>query len=259
MNRHAINLNADLGEGFGAWTMGDDDAMLDLVDSANIACGFHAGDPLTMRRTVRRALDRGVSLGAHPSYPDLQGFGRRRMDFSPAELEALLLYQVGALQAVAAAEGGRVSHVKPHGALNNLACADAATADALARALRALDPALILLAPAHSELARAGQRAGLRVALEVFADRAYQDDGQLVPRSRPDAMVHGAAAALAHVRRMLDEGALVSVSGKRLPTAIDSICVHGDGADAVATAAALRAGLLAAGHTLRPLDQLPAR
>lgn len=259
MNRPAINLNADLGEGFGAWTMGDDDAMLDLVDSANIACGFHAGDPLTMRRTVRRALDRGVSLGAHPSYPDLQGFGRRRMDFSPAELEALLLYQLGALQAVAAAEGGRVSHVKPHGALNNLACADAATADALARALRALDPALILLAPAHSELARAGQRAGLRVALEVFADRAYQDDGQLVPRNRPDAMVHGAAAALAHVRRMLDEGALVSVSGKRLPTAIDSICVHGDGADAVATAAALRAGLLAAGHTLRPLDQLPAR
>ena len=122
----SINLNADLGEGFGAWTMGDDAAMLDLVDSANIACGFHAGDPLTMRRTVQRALARGVGLGAHPSYPDLQGFGRRAMAFSPAELEALLLYQVGALQAIAAAEGGRVQHVKPHGALNNLACADAA-------------------------------------------------------------------------------------------------------------------------------------
>jgi len=255
----SINLNADLGEGFGAWTMGDDAAMLDLVDSANIACGFHAGDPQTMRRTVRRALDRGVGLGAHPSYPDLQGFGRRAMAFSPAELEALLLYQVGALQAIAAAEGGRVQHVKPHGALNNLACADAAVADALARAVRALDPGLILLAPAHSELARAGERAGLRVALEVFADRAYLDDGQLVPRSRPDAMVHGAAASLAHVRRMLDEGAIVSVGGRRLPTAIDSICVHGDGPDAVASARAVRDGLAAAGYTLAPLAALPER
>ena len=251
-----INLNADLGESFGAWTMGDDQAMLALVDSANIACGFHAGDPQTMRATVRQALARGVSLGAHPSYPDLQGFGRRAMQFSPAEVENLLLYQVGALQALAAAEGGRVSHVKPHGALNNLACADQAIAQAVARAVRALDPGLILLAPAHSELARAGQAAGLPVALEVFADRAYLPDGQLVPRSRPDALVHGAEAALAHVRRMLDEGAIVAVDGTRLPTPIDSICVHGDGAEAVRTAAALRAGLQAAGFTPRPLDRL---
>ena len=254
MNARRINLNADLGESFGAWTMGADDAMLEMVGSANIACGFHAGDPGVMRRTVRAALDRGVSLGAHPSFPDLQGFGRRRMDIPARELEAMVIYQVGALQAMAAAEGGRVGHVKPHGALNNIACVDAGVADAVARAMRALGGDLILLAPAHSELARAGERAGLRVALEVFADRAYLDDGQLVPRSRPDAMVHGAAASLAHVQRMLDEGAIVSVSGRRLPTAIDSICVHGDGPDAVASAAALKQGLTAAGWALVTLD-----
>ena len=262
MSERPINLNADLGEGYGAWTMGDDEAMLGLVASANIACGGHAGDPLTMRRTVRLALARGVSLGAHPSFPDLVGFGRRRMDLPAAELEALILCQVGALQAVAAAEGGTVSHVKPHGALNNLACVDAAVADTVARAVRLAGRMtgrdLLLLAPAHSELARAGERAGLPVALEVFADRAYLDDGQLVPRSRPDAMVHGADAALAHVLRMLDERAIVSTSGRRLPTAIDSICVHGDGPDAVQAAAAIRQGLAAAGYGLRPLDALRA-
>jgi len=251
-----INLNADLGESFGAWTMGDDAALLRVVRSANIACGGHAGDPLGMRQTVRQALAQGVSLGAHPSFPDLQGFGRRRMDFSPAEVEALVLYQVGALAAMAQAEGGRLSHVKPHGALNNMACADAGLADAIARAVRALDPGLILLAPALSELAAAGQRAGLPVALEIFADRAYLDDGQLVPRSRPDAMVHGAAASLAHVLRMLDAGALVCASGHRLPTAVHSICVHGDGPEAVASARAVRDGLQAAGWQVLPLSEM---
>ncbi|WP_310460898.1 5-oxoprolinase subunit PxpA [Sphaerotilus sp.] len=254
--RDAINLNADLGESFGAWSMGDDTAMLDVVASANIACGFHAGDPLVMRQTVRAALARGVSLGAHPSFPDLQGFGRRRMDLSPQELEAVLVYQIGALQGLAAAEGGRVTHVKPHGALSNMACADAVLAEGVARAVRAVDRALILLAPAHSELAKAGERTGLRVALEVFADRAYQDDGQLVPRQQPGAVVHGADACWQHVRRMLDAQALVSVNGRHLPTAIDSVCVHGDGADAVATARAIRAGLAEAGIAVVPLPQL---
>ena len=247
----SVDLNADLGESFGAWTMGDDDAMLARVSSANIACGFHAGDPLVMRRTVRRALAGGVALGARPSFPDLQGFGRRRMDLAPDELEAMLIYQIGALQALAAAEGGRVRHVKPHGALSNLACADEALADTVARAVRALDRDLVLLAPACSALARAGERAGLAVAHEIFADRAYRPDGQLVPRRQPGAMIHGAEACRAHVLSMLEAGALIAIDGQRLPTPIDSICVHGDGPDAVAAADAIRAGLAAAGVAVR--------
>lgn len=253
----SINLNADLGESFGAWTMGADEALLGVVASANLACGFHGGDPEVMRRSVAAAAARGVSIGAHPSYPDLQGFGRRRLDMAPREIEALVAYQVGALAGIAAMEGARVSHVKPHGALNNVACAERPVAQAIARAVRAVDPALILLAPACSELLAAGREAGCRVAVEVFADRAYTDDGQLVPRGRPGAFVHGAAASLAHVLRMLEEGALVSLSGKRLPTAIDSICVHGDNAEAVAVAAALRRGLEGAGYAIRPLPDLP--
>lgn len=224
MNK-TINLNADLGESFGAWTMGDDESLLDIVASANIACGFHAGDPLVMRRTVAAAKKRGVSIGAHPAFPDLQGFGRRRMDIPAAELEAMIIFQIGALQAMAAAEGGCVSHVKPHGALNNMACADPALADCVARAVHAISPQLILLVPAYSHLATAGERIGLPVILEIFADRAYQDDGQLVPRSQPGAMIHGTDAALAHVLRMLDEQAIISLNGKRLPTRVQSICV----------------------------------
>lgn len=253
-----INLNADLGESFGAWRMGDDDALLAVVGAANIACGFHAGDPLVMRRTVRRARERGVGIGAHPSFPDLQGFGRRRMDLAPEELAAALIYQMGALAGMAAAEGARMSHFKAHGALSNMASADPALAQTVVTAIRAFDPALILLAPALSCLARAGREAGLAVVEEIFADRAYLDDGQLAPRSRPDAMIHGAAASLAHVRRMLDEGAIVAVSGRRLPLAAGSICVHGDGPDAVATARALRDGLGAAGFELVPLTELAA-
>lgn len=251
-----INLNADLGESFGAWQMGNDAALLGIVNSANIACGFHAGDPLVMRQTLRAARLQGVEPGAHPAYPDLQGFGRRRMAVPPAELEAMLIYQIGALQALAAVEGGRLVHVKPHGALSNEACADAALADVVARAIKAVDRELILLAPACSQLALAGQRAGLAVALEIFADRAYQDDGQLRPRTQPGAMIHGAEAALAHVLAMLEAGGLIGQQGKVLPTAIASICVHGDGPDAVATAQALRAGLQAAGWQLAGLSAL---
>ncbi len=251
-----INLNADLGESFGAWQMGNDPEMLRVVGSANLACGFHGGDPLVMRQTLRRAREHGVSVGAHPSYPDLQGFGRRRMAMAPDELEAAILYQIAALDGMAKAEGTRVSHVKPHGALNNAACADRALADTVVRAIRAYDPAMILLAPALSELCAAGRAAGLPVVEEVFADRAYLDDGQLVPRSRPDAMIHGAEASYAHVRRMLDEQAIVSVSGKRLPCRIGSICVHGDGPEAVATARYLRQLLEADGRSLVALPAL---
>lgn len=251
-----INLNADLGESFGAWTMGDDAAMLRLVGSANLACGFHAGDPLVMRNTLRLAKAQGVSVGAHPSYPDLQGFGRRRMAMPAAELEALLIYQIAALDGMARAEGHRASHVKPHGALSNAACEDRAIADTVARAVRAYDPGLILLAPALSPLHAAGEAAGLPVVAEVFADRAYQDDGQLVPRGQTGAVLHGASACRAHVERMLDERAIVALSGKRLPCRIGSICVHGDGAEAIETARQLRQGLDAAGYALVTLPEL---
>lgn len=250
-----INLNADLGESFGAWRMGDDAALLQVIGSANIACGFHAGDPVVMRETVRLAVANGVSLGAHPAFPDLQGFGRRVMQLSPKELEATILYQVGALQAMAAAEGGRVSHVKPHGALNNMACADEAMATTVARAVKALDRELILLAPAQSALERAGEAAGLRVAREVFADRSYQPDGQLTPRSQPGAVLHGAQDCVQHVLRMLDAGGIVTTDGQRLPTRIDSICVHGDGPGAVEAARAIRTALEAAGHRLVTLPE----
>ena len=250
-----INLNADLGESFGAWRMGDDAALLQVIGSANIACGFHAGDPVVMRETVRLAVANGVSLGAHPAFPDLQGFGRRVMQLSPQELEATILYQVGALQAMAAAEGSRVSHVKPHGALNNMACADEAMATTVARAVKALDRELILLAPAHSALERAGEAAGLRVAREVFADRSYQPDGQLTPRSQPGAVLHGAQDCVQHVLRMLQAGGIVTTDGQRLPTRIDSICVHGDGPGAVKAARAIRTALEAAGHRLVTLPE----
>ena len=251
-----INLNADLGESFGAWRMGNDESLLEVVNSANVACGFHAGDPAIMRDTVRLALARGVSIGAHPSYPDLQGFGRRVMQMSARDLEATLLYQVGALQAMAAAEGGRVTHVKPHGALNNVACADPAVAATVVRAVQSLDRTLILLAPAHSELVKAAEAAGQPVRHEVFADRAYLDDGQLMPRSQPGAVLHDTQACVAHVLRMLEAQAIVASNGHRLPTRIDSVCVHGDGPEAVATARAIRLALQQAGYTLAPLDRL---
>ena len=252
----AINLNADLGEGYGPWSMGDDPAMLRIVRSANLACGGHAGDPDIMRRTVRLARQHGVSIGAHPSYPDLRGFGRRPMALGSEELANQVAAQVGALAAIAALEGARVTHVKPHGALNNQACVDRAIADTICRAVRAIDPALILLAPAASALVTAGRAAGLTVVEEIFADRAYLPDGQLVPRSRPDAMIHGADGCLAHVLAMLADGALIATDGTRIPTTIGSICVHGDGADAVAIAAAMRDGLNAAGYRLATLPEL---
>jgi UPF0271 protein len=250
-----INLNADLGESVGARTVGADEALLDVVGSASIACGFHAGDPLVMRNTVRAALARGVSLGAHPAWPDLEGFGRRRMDLSAEQVEALVIYQIGALAGAAAAEGGRVTHVKPHGALNNQACEDAALADAIARAVLAVDAGLILLAPALSELAAAGRRAGLAVALEVFADRTYTEHGTLTPRGSPGAVLHEPADCLAHVLAMLAAGGLRTTTGAVLPTPIHSVCVHGDTPGAASSAAALRAALEAAGHSLVPLPE----
>lgn len=251
-----VNLNADLGESFGAWEMGNDEALLAAVDSANVACGFHAGDPLVMRHTLRLARAAQVSVGAHPSYPDLQGFGRRRMAIPAPELEAMIIYQLAALGGMARSEGLRMMHVKPHGALNNAACESPELAATVVRAVRDFDARLILLAPALSCLCQAGYDAGLPVVEEIFADRAYLDDGQLVPRHRPDAMIHGAEQSLAHVEAMLREQALISVNGRRLPTRIGSVCVHGDGPDAVRTAVHLRAGLMKLGYQMKPLGEM---
>ena len=251
-----LNLNSDLGESFGAWEMAGDEPMLGIVNSANVACGYHAGDPLVMMRTLALAGKNGVSVGAHPGFPDLQGFGRRRMDIPAAELEAMLIYQIGALDACARAQGLRVTHVKPHGALSNIACADRKVADVVARAVHRLDPTLILLAPAASQMVLAGREQGLPVIEEIFADRAYLDDGNLVPRSQPGAMIHGAEASLAHVMRMVEEQALVSINGKRIPVEPQSICVHGDNAEAVEVAQAIREGLAKAGYTLATIPQL---
>lgn len=256
MPKARINLNADLGEGFGPWTMGDDEAMLCIVNSANIACGGHAGDPETMRRTVRLAKARGVSIGAHPSYPDLQGFGRRAMPLSPAELESQIAFQVGALAGIASLETAQVTHVKPHGALNNLASSDRGVADTVCRAIRSIDQSLILLAPAASQLLDAGRAAGLTVVAEIFADRAYLPDGQLVPRARPDAMIHGAKACLAHVSAMLAAGALIAVDGTHIATPIGSVCVHGDSPDAVSIARYLSQELGARGYQFVALPDL---
>lgn len=253
-----INLNSDLGESFGAWVMVGDAAMLGIVNSANVACGYHAGDPLVMTQTVERAKKNGVSIGAHPSFPDLQGFGRRRMDIPAPELEAMLIYQIGALDACARAQGSKVTHVKPHGALSNIASADRKVADAVARAVHRLDPSLILLAPAASQMALAGREIGLKIVEEIFADRAYLDDGNLVPRSQPGAMIHGAEASLAHVLRMVEESALISINGKRIPVNPQSICVHGDNAEAVTVAQAIRDGLTKAGYTLVTIPELAA-
>lgn len=247
-----VDLNSDLGEGFGAWAMGDDAAMLAIVTSANVACGFHAGDPDHMAATFARARAAGVAVGAHPGFPDLQGFGRRRIAMSEGEIERCVAYQIGAAQAMAALAGHRLGHVKVHGALANLAAAERGVAEAVARAIRAVDRDLVLLAIALSEQVGAGARAGLGVVAEVFADRGYGDDGQLVRRGLPGALIEDAEEAAARALRMVEDGEVISVSGKRLATAVESICVHGDGAHAVACARVLKERLTAAGIEVAP-------
>jgi UPF0271 protein len=246
-----IDLNCDMGESFGAWTMGEDAAVMPQVSSANIACGFHAGDATVMRRTVRLARAHGVAIGAHVSLPDLQGFGRREMKVSPAEAHDLVLYQIGALAAIARAEGAALAHVKPHGALYNMAARDRALADAIAHAVRAADPALVLYGLSGSALPAAGEAAGLAVAHEVFADRGYRADGSLVPRGAPGALIDDPAIAAAQVACFAAGEAIAAVDGTPLALAADSVCLHGDRAGAGAYAAALRARLDALGVLVR--------
>lgn len=248
-----IDLNADLGEGFGPWRVGDDAAMLDIVTTANIACGFHAGDPETMRATIAAARERGVAVGAHPGYDDLAGFGRRPMTGVTArEVENLVAYQVGAFQAMAALAGQRSGHVKTHGALGNACAGDDALADAVARGIRAADPSLAFMVMPGTPTERAAESAGLRPIREVYADRTYADDFNLSSRALAGAVIHDADAATRRVLKMLGDGRLTSVSGKTLQVGIDSICVHGDNPAACAMAQSIRAALEKAGWTLAP-------
>ncbi|MBO1019811.1 LamB/YcsF family protein [Methylobacterium sp. SD274] len=245
-----IDLNADLGEGYGPYTLGDDAALLDLVTSANVACGFHGGDPAIMVATASAAKARGVSIGAHPGFQDLRGFGRRVIAESAGEIEAGVAYQIGALQACAALGHHRVTHVKAHGALANLSNADADVAKALARAVLAVDRTLPLVVMPGLAVERAALDAGLAVVREIYADRAYADDGQLCARSLAGAVIHDAAEAAARVRRMVEEGAVITLSGRRIAVSIDTICVHGDTPRAVETARAVRLALGEAGFAL---------
>ena len=247
-----MDLNSDLGESFGPWSMGDDAAMLRVVTSANIACGGHASDPETMFATLRMAAERGVVIGAHPGYADPLGFGRRVIPMEPVEITRMVAAQVGALQGVAALAGAKVAYVKAHGALANLAADRREVADAIASAVKALPGNLAILAISGTELEAAGRAAGLPTYSEIFADRAYLPNGRLVPRSRPDAMVHEAKAAADRLIGFLDTGLMPVVGGDPMPLAAQSICVHGDSPDAVAMAREIRARLQAAGVVLAP-------
>ncbi|AWM34421.1 LamB/YcsF family protein [Hymenobacter nivis] len=244
---YSVDLNCDMGESFGAWTMGQDAAVLPFVTSANIACGFHAGDPGVMRQTVRAALSHHVAIGVHPGLPDLVGFGRRDLAISPEEAFDMTVYQLGALGAVARAEGGRLHHLKPHGALYNMAATNAALAQAIAEAVYRVQPELVLYGLAGSELTKAGERLGLKTAHEVFADRTYQADGTLTPRRQPDALVASADAAVAQVLRMVREGQVRSQQGPDVALRADTVCLHGDGPHALEFAQRLYGALREAG------------
>ena len=245
-----IDLNCDMGESFGAYTIGDDEAVMRSITSANVACGFHAGDPSVIRRTLRLAKAHGVAAGAHPGFPDLVGFGRREIKATAAEVEDAVLYQVSALAGMAAAEGLTLQHVKAHGALYNMAVRDAALARAIARAVAQFDRSLILFGLPGSHLLTAGRAEGLPVAAEGFADRAYEPDGALVSRRTPGAVIHDAEHAVCRILEMVRQGAIITESGKHIKTRIDTICVHGDTAGALEIASGLRKTLEDEGVTL---------
>jgi 5-oxoprolinase (ATP-hydrolysing) subunit A len=245
-----VDLNADLGESFGAWRLGDDEALLGVVTSANIACGFHAGDPLTLRRACASAVAQGVAIGAQVSYRDLAGFGRREMTVPADELTAEILYQIAALDGIARAEGGRVRYVKPHGALYNRAARDAGQARAIVAAILAYDPALPLLTLPGSVTATEASAAGLTVVAEAFADRAYRDDGSLVPRGQPGAVMTDADQVSKRATGLVCDGTLISETGQSVPVRARSVCLHGDTPGAVTLALAVRAALEEAGVRL---------
>ncbi|WP_275557940.1 5-oxoprolinase subunit PxpA [Streptomyces sp. 5-6(2022)] len=255
MKQHMVDLVADLGEGFGAYTMGDDEALLDVLTSANIACGFHAGDPRIMDATVRHCVRRGVAVGAHPSFPDLVGFGRRAMDLTPDEVRTDTLYQIGALRAFATAHHTQVRHVAPHGRLGNLVATRPDYAEAVADAVASLDRSLVVLAQ-DGALADAAHARDLRVGIVGVADRAYRDDGTLVPRSEPGAVIHDPGEIAERTVRMVAEGVVRTVGGRNLPVECDTVLLHGDTPGAITLAHRIRRELLAAGVRIAPLTDV---
>jgi UPF0271 protein len=248
-----VDLNADVGESFGAYSIGHDSGLMKVITSANIAAGFHGGDPSVLRNTIRLAKSSGVAIGAHPGFPDLAGFGRRDMQVSPHEAEDLVLYQIAVVAGVASTEGMRLQHVKPHGAMYNIAARDEVLASAIARAVAAFDRQLILFGPPDSALTRAGQAAGLRVVAEGFADRAYEPDGSLVSRTKPGAVVTDLEDVVKRAVRIAREHTVAAVNGSTIPLNVETLCVHGDTEGSDVLGARLRAGLEAGGITVQSL------
>lgn len=251
-----VNLNADIAEGWGAYDIGNDAAMMDIVKSANVACGLHAGDANTMHRLVMLARDKGVSIGAHPGFNDLWGFGRRRIDMRPDDLENIIAYQIGALQALASYSGVKVTHLKPHGALNNMSAENYEYALAIGRAIKAVDDSIIYLALSGSEMEKAGRSLGLKVALEGFCDRQYEEDGNLTSRKIPGSVIKDPAVATKQVVDMVVNNTITTRTGKQIPCKVHSLCVHGDEPTAVALAKSVREGLEKAGVKLVPLTEM---
>ena len=250
---YTIDLNCDLGESYGAYRLGMEEEIIPLISSANVACGFHAGDFNTMAKTAKLCAENGVSMGAHPGFPDLQGFGRRNMNLSPVEVRNLITYQVGALSAFCRSAGVRLRHVKPHGALYNMAAKDPALAKAICQGIYSFDPSLILLGLSGSEMLKQAKDIGLPGAAEVFADRAYEDDGTLVARSKPGAMITDEDEAVARVIRMILEHKVTSIHGKEIEICPDSVCVHGDSPKALLFVKKIRSALEAEGIAIQPL------
>lgn len=249
----SIDLNCDMGESFGAYTMGDDKAMLELITTASIACGFHAGDPVVMRKTILMAKERGVAIGAHPSFMDLYGFGRRRISGErPEDLEAQLIYQIAAIRGMAEALGWPITHVKTHGSLGNMAAEDAILADVCVRSVAVVDPSLVFVTLPYSETMKAAEKVGLRIACEIYADRTYTDEGRLTPRSEVGAVIHDPRQSVDQVLSMVRDGFIPTTGGGKLPVEATTLCMHGDTPGAVGMAAALREALVAEGVTIAP-------
>jgi UPF0271 protein len=243
MINKTIDLNCDMGEAFGVWPMGNDDALMKLISSANIACGFHAGDATTMRKTAQMAIEYNVAVGAHPSFPDLQGFGRRNMQLSPQEVYDICIYQIGAMFGTVRALGGKLHHVKPHGALYNMAAKDAALAKAIAEAAKAVHPDLIFYGLSGSHLISQAEKIGLKTASEVFADRTYQNDGSLTPRTQSNALIESTQEAVNQVIMLIEKQCVISTDGKEVPLKANTICIHGDRNHAVKFAEELKNAL----------------
>ncbi|HJB15251.1 MAG TPA: 5-oxoprolinase subunit PxpA [Candidatus Blautia excrementipullorum] len=253
---YRVDLNSDLGESFGRYTIGNDDKIIPLITSANVACGYHASDPVVMDKTLSMAKEAGIRVGAHPGYPDLMGFGRRNLNVTPEEARAYTLYQLGALDAFCRAHQMKMQHVKPHGAFYNMAAKDYELSKAICQAVKEFDDNLIVLALSGGELARAAKDMGLRTALEVFADRAYEEDGSLVNRRKEGAMVTDENIAIARVVRMIKEKKVTAITGKDIPIQADSVCVHGDGAKALAFVEKIRRALTEEGVEICSLDKI---